>query len=691
MEKRNTVKKLLIYLKGYEKECVLAPAFKMLEALMDLMVPLVVAGIIDTGIAAGSGTYVIHRFLLLLLLAALGLGFSFTAQYFAAKASVGFAARIRQAMFDHVQSLSYQSLDRIGTDTLINRMTNDVQQTQNGLNIFLRLTLRSPFIVFGSMICAFRIDAKAAIVFAVAIPVLGLVVYGIMIASIPLFGKVQRRLDSVLEATRENLTGVRVIRAFCREETQVRNFDEKNEAFTKLNEKVGRLSAAMNPATYALINIATIVLIYVGAIRVDRGVLTQGSVVALYNYMAQMIVELIKLASVIITINKSLACARRVQEVLDLEPGMTFPEESTSRGDRQDRETGEPSAADGTPAAAQKAGAGEPSAADGTPAAAQKAGAGEPSAADGTPAAAQKAVEGEPSAAVEIPAVRFRGVSFAYAGAGEDAISGISFMAKKGETIGIIGGTGSGKSTLASLIPRFYDATGGKVEIDGRDIRSYPEEELIRRVSVVPQKAVLFKGTIRSNLLWGCESASEDDLREAMETAQAMDVAEKKAGGLDAEVEQNGRNFSGGQRQRLTIARALVSKPEILILDDSASALDFATDAKLRRAIRHMEGERTVFLISQRCSTVMQADKILVLEDGKLAGCGSHDQLLKDCGVYQEIYYSQFPEKRPEAEAPMTGADMTGPEAPLTGAGMPGAEAGDPPFSADMTGKEADA
>ena len=649
------MKKLLIYLKGYEKECVLAPAFKMLEALMDLMVPLVVAGIIDTGIAAGSGTYVIHRFLLLLLLAALGLGFSFTAQYFAAKASVGFAARIRQAMFDHVQSLSYQSLDRIGTDTLINRMTNDVQQTQNGLNIFLRLTLRSPFIVFGSMICAFRIDAKAAIVFAVAIPVLGLVVYGIMIASIPLFGKVQRRLDSVLEATRENLTGVRVIRAFCREETQVRNFDEKNEAFTKMNEKVGRLSAAMNPATYALINIATIVLIYVGAIRVDRGVLTQGSVVALYNYMAQMIVELIKLASVIITINKSLACARRVQEVLDLEPGMTFPEESTSRGDRQDRETGEPSAA------------------------------------DGTPAAAQKAVEGEPSAAVEIPAVRFRGVSFAYAGAGEDAISGISFMAKKGETIGIIGGTGSGKSTLASLIPRFYDATGGKVEIDGRDIRSYPEEELIRRVSVVPQKAVLFKGTIRSNLLWGCESASEDDLREAMETAQAMDVAEKKAGGLDAEVEQNGRNFSGGQRQRLTIARALVSKPEILILDDSASALDFATDAKLRRAIRHMEGERTVFLISQRCSTVMQADKILVLEDGKLAGCGSHDQLLKDCGVYQEIYYSQFPEKRPEAEAPMTGADMTGPEAPLTGAGMPDAEAGDPPFSADMTGKEADA
>lgn len=605
-QERFIVKRLLVYLKGYGRECILAPSFKMLEALMDLFVPLVVAGIIDRGIAQGDKGYIIHQFILLLLLAAAGLLASFTAQFFAARASVGFAARVRQALFDHVESLSYSNLDTVGTDTLINRMTSDVQQMQNGLNIALRLLLRSPFIVFGSMIMAFRIDVKAALVFAVAIPVLGMVVYGIMIASIPLFSRVQKGLDAVLEQTRENLTGVRVIRAFGREPDEVRTFDEKNDRFTRLNEKVGRLSAAMNPATYALINIATVVLIYVGALRVNSGSLTQGEVVALYNYMAQMIVELIKMASVIITLNKSIACAGRVADVLKLKPGMEFPGGESVRNNRcqvpsesivcieKDREE-DTSDKSLTPAA---------------------------------------------------PAVKFDHVSFGYSGSGEAAITDVSFSARKGQTIGIIGGTGSGKSSVVNLIPRFYDAAGGKIEIDGKDIRSYTKQEIIGKVGVVPQKAVLFQGTIRSNLMWGDENASDDNLWEALTTAQCRDVVEHKDGQLDAEVEQGGRNFSGGQRQRLTIARALVKNPEILILDDSASALDFATDARLRKAIHQMEGERTVFIVSQRCSSVMQADRILVMDDGILAGSGTHEELLKSNAVYQEIFYSQFPEQK---------------------------------------------
>lgn len=594
------MKNLLKYLKGYEKECVLAPSFKMLEALMDLLVPLVVAKIIDVGIGTGDKGYITRQFLLLIGLAVAGLLFSFTAQFFAAKASVGFATKTRQAMFDHVQRLSYSNLDKVGTDTLINRMTNDIQQAQTGLNIFLRLALRSPFIVFGSMVMAFRIDVKAALVFVVAIPVLGMVVYGIMIASIPLFTQVQKNLDNVLETTRENLSGVRVIRAFCREDDEVKNFDQKNDQFTKINEKVGRLSAAMNPATYALINIATVVLIHVGAIRVNMGALTQGEVVALYNYMAQMIVELIKLASVIITINKSLACANRVAEVLGMEEGMTFPEKLAGN---------EKAAADS-------------------------------SSADGS----------QDKGAAQVPAVTFKNVGFSYEGAeGEEAVSGISFTAMKGQTIGIIGGTGSGKSTIANLIPRFYDVTTGNIEIDGIDVKDYPQQDLIDKIGVVPQKAVLFQGTIRSNLKWGNENATDEDLMQAIETAQAADVVAKKEGKLDAEVEQGGRNFSGGQRQRLTIARALVKKPEILILDDSASALDFATDARLRAAIHHMEGERTVFVISQRCSSVMHSDRVLVLDDGRLAGQGTHEELMRSCKVYQEIYYSQFPEKRKQA------------------------------------------
>lgn len=604
------MKTFAVYLKGYIKECIMAPAFKMLEAFLDLLVPLVVAGIIDKGIGQRDQTYIIHRFFLLILLAGAGLLASFTAQFFAAKASVGFATRVRQALFDHVEDFSYSNLDKIGTDTLINRMTSDVQQMQNGLNIMLRLLLRSPFIVFGSMIMAFRIDVKAALVFAVAIPLLGLVVYGIMAASIPLFEKVQKGLDSVLEVTRENLTGVRVVRAFGKEDDQVRRFDRRNEQFTRLNERVGRLNAAMNPATYALINIATVVLIYVGALRVNSGRLSQGEVVALYNYMAQMIVELIKLASVIITINKSFACAGRVQEVLRTRPGMTFPDQTEQIACEETvcRDSG------------------------------------------------RKAAEGREGADVQEGTLRqppdhtavvFDRVSFTYEGSGDAAVEGITFAAAAGQTIGIIGGTGSGKSTVAHLIARFYDATEGSIRIFGREIRSYSEGDLVSLIGVVPQKAVLFKGTIRDNLRWGDEKATDDRLWRALEVAQGRDVVERKEGGLDAPVDQGGRNFSGGQRQRLTIARALVKDPKILILDDSASALDFATDARLRKALHQMEGERTVFIVSQRCSSIMQADQILVLDDGKLAGLGRHEDLLRTCPVYREIFYSQFPEKRP--------------------------------------------
>lgn len=580
------MKRLMHYLKPYRVPCILAPLFKLLEALMDLFVPLVVSAIIDNGIAKSDMHYVAACFWILILLAGLGIAFSFTAQWFAARAAVGFSTDVRQEMFDHIQKLSFSGIDSLGTDTLINRMTSDINQTQNGVNMCLRLLLRSPFIVFGSMILAFMIDVPCAVIFAVIIPLLCLVVFGIMLTSIPLYRKAQAALDRLLGLTRENLTGVRVIRAFCREDAEVKEFDERNDALTKMNEFVGRLSALMNPVTYVMINLATIVLIRVGALRVGIGALSQGDVVALYNYMAQITVELIKMAGLIVTLNRSLACAGRVADVLDMKPGMTYP-------------------------------------------------------------AAGEFINEEKQAG-NVPAVEFRNVSFSYTDSGEDAVSDISFRAERGETIGIIGGTGSGKSTVVNLIPRFYDVTKGSVTVDGRDVREYPEGSLIRKIGVVPQKAVLFEGTIRSNLLWGNENAKEDELWEAVDTAQAREVVEGKTDGLDSFVEQNGRNFSGGQRQRLTIARALVRHPEILIMDDSASALDFATDAKLRRAVRNLPGDMTVFIVSQRTSSIRDADRILVLDDGRAAGIGTHDELMKSCRTYQEIYYSQFPEEKPE-------------------------------------------
>lgn len=588
------MKKLFPFLRPYRKESILAPLFKLLEALMDLIVPLVIADIIDRGIANGDKVYILERFIFLLLLAAVGLAFSITAQWFAAKASVGFATDLRQKLFDHIQSLSYSRVDTLGTDTLITRMTSDMNTLQNGVNMVLRLLLRSPFIVIGAMVCSFFIDVKSALVFVVAIPILSLVIYGLMALSIPLYRKVQAKLDRVLGLTSENLTGVRVIRAFCREEDEVASFDFANEELTHLNLLVGRISALMNPVTYVLINVATVVLIQVGAIRVNAGVLETGAVVAMYNYMAQMIVELIKLANLIVTINRALACGDRVAQVLDINPGMEFPEELISHATEQD-------------------GAEDNQAA---------------SAAD---------------------AVHFSHVSFCYEGGGDEALTDIEFTAKRGETIGIIGGTGSGKSTLVNLIPRFYDVTEGAVEVDGINVKDYPKNGLTDRIAMVPQKAVLFEGSIRDNLTMGLTGVSDEDLWKALETAQAKEVVEGKDGKLDAGVEQNGRNFSGGQKQRLTIARALARKPEILVLDDSSSALDFATDAALRKAINNLEGDLTVFIVSQRTSSIRNADQILVLDDGKLVGKGSHDELLKTCEVYQEIHASQFPGEEVQA------------------------------------------
>lgn len=588
--------KLWDYLKHYKKESILAPAFKLLEALMDLLVPITVAAIINRGIAQQNFAYVLRCFGILLLLAVLGMLFSFTAQWFAATASVGAATDLRQALFDHIQSLSYQELDVLGTDTLITRITSDVNQVQTGINMTLRLMLRSPFIVFGSMIMAFTIDVRCALIFVVAIPLLSIVVFGIMAASIPLFKRVQTELDGLLRLTRENLTGVRVVRAFCKEAESIQEFDGQNDTLTRINEFVGRLSALMNPLTYVLINFATILLIWQGGIRVNSGNLAQGDVVALYNYMAQIIVELIKLASLIITINKSIACANRVGSILDVQPGMVYP-------------------------AAAKVGA----------------------------SAIASAANASASAS-RVPAVEMQHVSLSYKGSGADAVTDINFKAMPGQTIGIIGGTGSGKSTVVNLISRFYDASSGKVLVDGQDVREYPEGALIHKIGVVPQKAVLFEGSIRDNLRWGNANATDEDLWSAIRTAQAEEVVRGKDGMLDAWIEQNGRNLSGGQRQRLTIARALVKKPEILIMDDSASALDFATDLRLRTAIHGLEGEMTVFIISQRTSSVRTADQILVLDDGQLVGLGTHNELMQSCPVYQEIYYSQFPEERPEGK-----------------------------------------
>lgn len=569
------MKKLWKYMRDYRREGILAPLFKLLEASLELLVPLVMAQIIDTGIANGDRGFILSRCGILAVLAAVGLVCSITAQYFAAKASVGFAAKLRSTLFKHIQSLSYSKLDTQGTGTLIARITGDINQVQSGMNLALRLLLRSPFVVFGAMIMAFTIDVKAALVFVVTIPLLSIVVFGIMLWSIPMYKKVQARLDKVLGITRENLSGVRVIRAFCKEDEERREFGERNAALTKLQLIVGRVSAAMNPATYIMINLGIAVLIYVGALRVDSGILTQGQVVALYNYMSQILVELVKLASLIITITKALACAGRVSAALDVESDMhgadTMPKEIDT-----DEE------------------------------------------------------------------VRFENVEFGYATGGEPALSGISFSVKKGETMGIIGGTGSGKSSLVSLIPRFYDATGGHVYIKGNDVKDYPLGALREIVGMVPQKAVLFKGTIRENLRWGSADATEEEMERALSDAQALEIVKAKPEGLDSPVAQNGKNLSGGQRQRLTIARALIKKPEILILDDSASALDYATDLALRRSLAALSYKPTVFIVSQRASSILHADKIAVLDEGKMVGLGTHDELMQTCPVYREIYYSQY-------------------------------------------------
>lgn len=579
------MRNLSVYLRDYTKESILAPLFKLLEVVFDLLVPVVVARMINFGVAGNDRAYITKCFFILLLMAAIGLLCSITAQYFAARASVGFATKLRQAVFDHIQSLSFTELDKLGSDTMITRLTDDINQVQNGVNMGLRLLLRSPFVVFGAMAMAFTIDVKCAWIFVVAIPVLLAVVFAIMLVSIPLFKKVQAGLDRVTGMTRENLTGVRVIRAFCREEHSVEEFESANRELTRLNEFVGRISALLNPLTYVLINVAAVFLIDKAAVQVNLGGIAQGDVVALYNYMLQIIVELIKLASLIITLNKAVACAGRVSGVLAVEPSMSYPETGT-------------------------------------------------------------ALQADTNA----PAVRFDHVTFTYKDAGAPSLYDISFAAQRGQTVGVIGGTGSGKSTLVSLIPRFYDATSGSVSVDGVNVREYTRAGICDKVGVVQQKAVLFKGTIRDNLKWGDETAGDEALWEALTAAQAKEVVEAKPGQLDFELEQNGRNLSGGQKQRLSIARALVKKPEILILDDSSSALDFATDAALRKAIHALSGSMTTFIVSQRIACIRQADEILVLDNGRLAGRGTHDELMNDCALYREIYFSQFPEERSACE-----------------------------------------
>ena len=569
---------MLGYLRGYQRESILAPLFKMLEATFDLFVPLVMADIVNVGIAAHDFHYILIRCGILLLLAMIGLTCSLTAQYFAAKASVGYSTALRHALFAHIQCLSFTEMDTLGTSTLITRMTSDLNQVQSGLNLFLRLFLRSPFVVLGAMIMAFTVNVKAALIFVVAIPLLSVVVFGIMVITRPLYKTVQNRLDRVLGLTRENLTGVRVVRAFDKEQSEIDRFEDANALLTQMQLHVGHLSALMNPLTYVIINIAIVAILYTGGIQINVGHMASGDVIALVNYMNQILIELVKLANLIVQVSKALACAGRVQAVLDTKPGMDFPAELRSE------------------VPADKAG----------------------------------------------DAVRFDHVSLTYAGAGAPSLSDISFTAKRGQTIGVIGGTGSGKSSLVNLIPRFYDATEGTVEILGRPAADYPREALRGKVNVVMQKAQLFGGTIRSNLLWGNKNATDAELWAALETAQAAEFVQAKPLGLDEPVEQGGRNLSGGQKQRLTIARALVGRPDILILDDSASALDYATDAALRKALAALPGSLTVFIVSQRAASLQHADQILVLDDGRLVGLGTHDQLRQSCPVYEEIYESQF-------------------------------------------------
>lgn len=630
------MKRLLVYLKDYKKESVLGPLFKLLEASFELFVPLVIARIVDTGISGKDYGYVWRMGGILLLLAVIGLTCSVTAQYFAAKAATGFATNLRHSLFSHIQSLSYTEMDKLGTAAMITRMTSDINQVQSGVNLVLRLFLRSPFIVFGAMIMAFTIDVKAALIFVVTIPLLSIVVFGIMLISIPLYKKVQAGLDKVLGRTRENLAGVRVIRAFNREDEELEAFTGENQALTRMQMFVGRFSACMNPVTYIIVNATTIVLIWTGAVRVDSGILTQGQVIALVNYMSQILVELVKLANLIITVTKAFACADRISGVLELKSSLPQAKEGSSTGAAPRGEGGERTDS------SQKAGSGSR--------------------------------EYEKNSYIQ-----FKHVDFSYQDAGADALNDIDFSVEKGQTVGIIGGTGSGKTTLVHLLPRFYDVTEGKVLIDGKDVRDYPLKALRAKIGIVMQKAVLFHGTVRENLRWGivdgkpgeagdisgagvegmnrnmepdmaedmagvrAEYADEDArMWEALEIAQAKEFVEKKEGGLDFEIEQGGKNLSGGQRQRMTIARAVVRKPEILILDDSASALDYATDAALRKAIRNASDDMTVFIVSQRAASIMYADKILVLDDGRIVGQGTHEELLASCEVYQEIYYSQF-------------------------------------------------
>ena len=611
------MKRLLIYLKPYKKECICAPLFKMLEAGFELFVPLVIAAIIDTGIAGEDRGCIIRLCLVLVALGLIGVTCSVTAQYFSAKAATGFASRLRHALFAHLQSLSYTEIDRLGTATMITRMTSDVNQAQSGVNMTLRLFLRSPFIVFGAMIMAFTIDFRAALIFVAAIALLSLIIFTLMKISVPLMRQVQQRLDSILGLTRENLTGVRVIRAFGQEKHERSEFEQRNRLFTAVQMKAGSVSALMNPMTYVVINAAIIWLIWTGAIEVNTGALTQGQVVALYNYMSQILVELIKFANLIVTINKAIACGNRIAGVFEVTSSM---QEGTGSSDIQGLNTGKIPDSSETAECKIAGTAGKE---------------------------ACKTDENSPDLSVtcdnrEEAAVSFRHVTMTYAGSSEPSLENIDFSAPRGSVVGIIGGTGSGKTSLVNLIPRFYDVSQGQVLVNGLDVREYRYDALRGQIGIVPQKAALFQGTIRENMQFGCEDASDEAILQALKTAQAMDVVEKK-GGLDAMIEQGGRNLSGGQRQRLTIARALVSRPGILILDDSASALDYATDAALREAIRTLPQSPTVFLVSQRTASIRHADQILVLDDGVLAGKGTHEELLETCQVYQEIYYSQYP------------------------------------------------
>lgn len=613
------MKELLKYIKDYKKECVLGPLFKLLEACFDLTVPIVMAKIIDEGIAKSDSHFILVYGGVLILLAAVGLLSSITAQYFAAKAAVGFATNLRHGLFKHIESLSFTEMDTVGISTLITRMTSDINQMQSGVNMALRLFLRSPFIVFGAAVMAFTVDVKAAIVFAVVIPILAVVVLGIMAVSMPLYRKVQAGLDGILGRTRQNLTGVRVIRAFDKEEAEKEDFNNENQILTNLQLLVGKISALTNPVTYIFLNVALVVLLYVGAIRVDGGLLTQGKVIALVNYMSQILVELIKLANTIVLSTKAVACGNRIQSVFEMKPSIMddFVSDDEEFGSMKKSDSAESSKLTDE---------------------------------ENVLGSEKELINKSADSISKGAEVVFENVDLTYKGAGDKSLENISFTAPAGSTIGIIGGTGSGKSSLVNLIPRFYDATAGKVLIDGKNVKDYKVSEVRSIVGIVMQKAVLFKGSIRENMKWGNDKATDDEINFALENAQAAEIVAGKEGGLDYMIEQSGRNLSGGQKQRFTIARALVRRPKVLILDDSASALDFATDAKLRKSLKQLGYEPTTFIVSQRTSSIKHADMILVLDDGKVVGKGTHDELLENCEVYHEIYMSQFKDKKADEE-----------------------------------------